>query len=95
MKKMKEAKEEKTKNELEMKICEHTKSIANTNCWVSQLKRVVFFRIKIERLSVCFFFFLFSAFSFFSSAFCYLYIEKISVSLSLPIYISSNKHEFS
>ena len=31
MKKTKEAKEEKTKNELEMKICEHTKSIANTN----------------------------------------------------------------
>ena len=31
MKKMEEAKEEKTKNEPEMKICEHTKSIANTN----------------------------------------------------------------
>ena len=34
MKKTKEAKgktEEKTKNEPEMKICEHTKSIANTN----------------------------------------------------------------
>ena len=29
MKKSKEAKEEKTKNELEMKICEHTNSIAN------------------------------------------------------------------
>ena len=30
MKKTKEVKEEKTKNELEMKICEHTKSIANS-----------------------------------------------------------------
>ena len=29
MKKTKEVKEEKTKNEPEMKICEHTKSIAN------------------------------------------------------------------
>ena len=43
MKKMKEAKEEKTKNEPEMKIYEHTKSIANTNWWVSQLKKVFFF----------------------------------------------------
>ena len=31
MKKTKEAKEEKTKNEPEMKICEHIKSVANTN----------------------------------------------------------------
>ena len=31
MKKMKEAKEEKTKNEPKMKIYEHTKSITNTN----------------------------------------------------------------
>ena len=35
MKKTKEAKEEKTKKEPEMKICEHTKFIANTNWWVS------------------------------------------------------------
>ena len=38
MKKTKKAKgktKEKTKNELEMKICEHTKSIANTNCRVT------------------------------------------------------------
>ena len=31
MKKTKEAKEEKTKNEPEMKTCEHIKSVANTN----------------------------------------------------------------
>ena len=31
MKKTKEAKEEKTKNEPEMKLFEHTNSIANTN----------------------------------------------------------------
>ena len=31
MKKTKEAKEEKTKNEPEMKIYEHIKSVANTN----------------------------------------------------------------
>ena len=51
-----------------MKIYEHIKSIANTNWWVSQLKRVFFFRIKMERVSVSFFLFLFFP------AFCYLSI---------------------
>ena len=84
---MKEAKEEKINNELEMKICEHTKSIAKTNWWVSQLKKVFFFRIKMERVSV--FFFFFPTFVLFSSA-----LRKISVSLSLPLYISLRKPTF-
>ena len=73
MKKTKEAKEEKTKNKPEMKICEHSKSIANTNWWVSQLKRVFFLESR-RREWVFFFFFLFSAFSYLSilSFFCLL-----------------------
>ena len=55
MKKTKETKEEKTKNELEMKICEHTMQ----DCCQHQLmsmptKNNVFFRIKMERMSVFF-----------------------------------------
>ena len=86
MKKTKEAKEEKTKNEPKMKIYEHIKSIANTNWWVSQLKRVFFFfffRIKIERVRewVFFFFFLFSFFSYLSllSTFCNLFFCKLKI----------------
>ena len=44
-----------------MKICEHIKSIANTNWWVSQLKRVVFLESR-WREWMSFFFFLFLPF---------------------------------
>ena len=57
MKKTKEAKEERTKNEPEMKICEHIKSVANTNWWVSQQKKKSVFcffesRWRLERVRV-------------------------------------------
>ena len=60
-------------------------------------KKSVLFRIKMERVSVFFLFsffclllpiysFFFLSFVIFSSAFCYLYIEKISVFLSLSTF---------
>ena len=87
MKKMKEAKEEKINNEPEMKICEHTKSISKTNWWVSQLKKVFFFKNQ-DGESECFFFFV-PTFVLFSSA-----LRKISVSFSLPLYIPLRKPTF-
>ena len=53
-----------------MKICEHTKSIANTNWWVSQLKRMFFFfslRIKMEKVSLVYLFIYFPAFCYLST----------------------------
>ena len=80
-----------------MKICESAKSITKTNWWVSQLKRVFYLESRWREWVFFFFFlffclllpiysFFFLSFVIFSSAFCYLYIEKISVFLSLSTF---------
>ena len=64
---------------------EHTKSIANTNQWVNQLKRVFFFfRIKMERVREWVFFFssfFFLPFFYLSLlyAFCNLFFYKLKI----------------
>ena len=68
-------------------------------------KKSVLFRIKMERVSVFFSFFFFLPFVtylfFLFSVFCYLFfcilfiIYRENQCLSLPLYISSNKHGFS
>ena len=73
MKKTKEAKEEKTKNKPKMKICEHIKSVANTNWWVSQQKKkksIFYFfesRWRLEKVREWAIFFFFLPFVIFSS----------------------------
>ena len=88
MKKMKEAKEEKTKNEPEMKICEHTKSIVNTNWWVSQRVFFFFFLNQYGESRRVGLFFL-------PSAFCNIFFYKLKISafcnLSFVIFSSANQ----
>ena len=97
MKKTKEAKRRENKKEPEIKIYEHTKSIANTNWWVSQLKRVFFLESRWrEWVFFSFFFFLpiVTCLFFLFSTFCYLffcillliYWENQCLSLSLSTF---------
>ena len=81
MKKTKEVKEEKTKNEPEMKIYEYTKSIANTNRWVSQLKRIFFFLESRWRGWV--FFFLLSFFCLFLLVYSFFFFFCLLLSFLL------------